>query len=340
MATQIALNTYVLLDLMLQQPSLPGDDDGWNGSTSNARRRKLQNRTNQRAHREFLTCFVCANNTELTRGLGKRKREERKLCSSISPESDSASTNDSGIITKPGCLTQRKRANLDSNALLAELWRLFYSAVGPQRIDHSNLERVGRICVAKGIESEGIITAFQQWANHQNIASSPRIDCVLVLVKFNLFRAFISNGKKLGFSTAEQYLGHDELSPFVKPVHPEDTLLSLHSLPLALRPTKSQCQTPHHPWLDLLPDPVMRDNLIRESGGYDEGELCDDLIGLFSASAERNGLIVWGEPWDPSGWEVTKPFLKHWGWVLRGCDELLQATNYWREKRGEPPLNF
>jgi hypothetical protein len=244
------------------------------------------------------------------------------------------------MITKPGCLTKHKKVNLESNALLEGLWRLFYSAIGPQCIDHSYLERVGRMCVAKGLDSGGIITAFQQWANHQNTVSSPRVDCVLVLVKFNVFRAFISNGKKLGFSTAAQYLGDNELSPFVKPVQPEDTFPSLTSLPLPLRPTKSQCQIPHHPWLDLLPDPVMRDNLLRESGGYDEGELCDDLVGLSSASTDGNGLIIWGEPWDPSGWEVTKPFLKNWGWVLHGCDGLLRATNYWREKRGEPSLEF
>jgi hypothetical protein len=84
----------------------------------------------------------------------------------------------------------------------------------------------------------------------------------------------------------------------------------------------------------------MRDNLIRASGAYDKEELCVDLIGLLNTSAGRSGLIIWGEPWDPSGWEVTKPFLKHWGWALRGCDELLRATNYWREKRGDHRLSF
>jgi hypothetical protein len=58
MATQIALNPYALLDLMLRQPSLLGEYDGWNGSMSNVRRRKLQNRVNQRAHREFSMYFV------------------------------------------------------------------------------------------------------------------------------------------------------------------------------------------------------------------------------------------------------------------------------------------
>jgi hypothetical protein len=53
MTTQIALSPFILLDRMLQQPVLLGDDDDWTGSSSVARRRKLQNRINQRAHREF-----------------------------------------------------------------------------------------------------------------------------------------------------------------------------------------------------------------------------------------------------------------------------------------------
>lgn len=59
MATPIAnsRSPRILLDRMLQQPGLLGDDDDWTGSTSFARR-KLQNRTNQRAHREFRGGFV------------------------------------------------------------------------------------------------------------------------------------------------------------------------------------------------------------------------------------------------------------------------------------------
>ena len=214
---------------------------------------------------------------------------------------------------------------------------MFYSAVSPQYVDCKILKRVGKLCGSDDIESERTITALQQWAKYQNAASSPRTDCLLILVKFNVFRALLNNGKMLGFSTAEEYLNDDAISPFVNPMRPEE---SLRSLPLALRPTSFQCQTPHHPWLDLFPHPVMRDNLIRASGAYYKQGLCAVLIGLFDSSTGRSGLIIWGEPWDPSGWEVTEPFMKHWGWTLCGCDELLRATNYWRGKRGEPPLKL
>lgn len=237
-------------------------------------------------------------------------------------------------------MPQHERANTDACVSLEGLWRLFYSAVGSQQIDRSNLERVGKLCKANGVESESNIAAFQQWVKCQNAVSSPRTDSLLVLVKFNIVRALLSNGIMLGFSTAGQYLDADALSPFFERIRPEGPHPSVSSLPPALRPTKFQCQIPHHPWLDLFPDPVMRDNLIRAGDAYDKDQLCLDMVGLFSASTGRNGLIIWGEPWDPTGWEVTKPFLKHWGWALRGCEELLRATNYWRQKRGDPSLKF
>jgi len=54
MATEIALSPYILLDSMLQQPGMLGDDDHWIGPMGfSKKRRKIQNRINQRAHREF-----------------------------------------------------------------------------------------------------------------------------------------------------------------------------------------------------------------------------------------------------------------------------------------------
>lgn len=244
---------------------------------------------------------------------------------------------DSSTLIKPSGWMQRERATTDSCASLEELWSLFHLAVRPQRMDRLNLEQVGKLCKTKSIESAGAIRAFQQWIQSQNAASSPSTDSLFVLVKFNVFRALLNNGKRLGFSTAREYFDHDAISLFPKPVSPEE---SLPSLPLALRPTRMQFQTPHHPSLDLLPDPVMRDNFMRASGTYDEDQLWVDLIGLFSASTGRSGMIIWGEPWDPAGWEVTEPFLKHWRWALRGCQELLPATNYWCQSRGEPSLRF
>lgn len=85
----------------------------------------------------------------------------------------------------------------------------------------------------------------------------------------------------------------------------------------------------------------MRDNLILADGTYDEEELCGDLVGgLYEGfdDLESKGIMVWGEPWSPTGWEATEGFVRKWGWMLKGCHEAAQATNYWRSQRGEERL--
>lgn len=83
----------------------------------------------------------------------------------------------------------------------------------------------------------------------------------------------------------------------------------------------------------------MRDTLILAADVYDEFNLCEDMCGLYNQKS-GTGLIIWGEPWDPTGWEITPHFLSRWAWTLKGCEELMISTNYWRERRGERPLNF
>ena len=76
--------------------------------------------------------------------------------------------------------------------------------------------------------------------------------------------------------------------------------------------------------------------------GFDEDELCVEVFHPYDQceSEEKPALIVWGESGDIRGWEVNVAFLKKWGWLLRGCNELLQSTNAWRMQRGEKTLNF
>ena len=62
--------------------------------------------------------------------------------------------------------------------------------------------------------------------------------------------------------------------------------------------------------------------------------------GLFEgySDLEMRGMLIWGEPWRIDGWEVTEGFLRKWGWLLKGCDEMIEASNRWRGLRGEEPL--
>lgn len=53
----------------------------------------------------------------------------------------------------------------------------------------------------------------------------------------------------------------------------------------------------------------------------------------------ESGIISWSDPWEATGWEATELFVKKWGFLLRGCEDVLKASNQWRERRGEDSLS-
>jgi len=52
----------------------------------------------------------------------------------------------------------------------------------------------------------------------------------------------------------------------------------------------------------------------------------------------RTGLIVWDYPWLQRSWEVDELFARKYRVLLRGCEELIRSTNFWRRRRGEDDL--
>ncbi|KAH8807314.1 hypothetical protein F5884DRAFT_340278 [Xylogone sp. PMI_703] len=160
--------------------------------------------------------------------------------------------------------------------------------------------------------------------------------------------------------------------------HQHNTCSDSYTLPPSLYPTQLQQQVPHFGWIDLFPFPQLRDNIILcfENDYIDEDTLVTDLIGTMfdhftcegnpsndatglghsddSSSynslnpatddterplgREELGIIAWSDPWDISGWELTETFVRKWGFLLRGCAEILAQTNVWRAIRGEDPL--
>ena len=87
----------------------------------------------------------------------------------------------------------------------------------------------------------------------------------------------------------------------------------------------------------------MRDNAIRTMGTFNHEELCNDMVGGFYQgrnTIELTGVLVWGDPWEFRGWEVTEGFVKKWGFLLKDCSEIIVATNQWRTMRGDEPLVF
>jgi hypothetical protein len=175
---------------------------------------------------------------------------------------------------------------------------------------------------------------LEKVAFHYYYSGTPRTDLLLHLVQFNFTRALMENTRILGL-TSDQ-LHDDAISPFntLGPWQND----SLQNLPIMLQPTAIQRCIPHHPWLDLLPEPQLRDNLILAGDFEEETQLCLDMKGSGTPKSQRSGIIVWGDPWDPLGWEITEPFAHSWGWVIRNCRDLAYSTNQWRAKRHERPL--
>lgn len=167
---------------------------------------------------------------------------------------------------------------------------------------------------------------------YQKYLGSPAADLLLTLVQFNVFRALLRNMFSLQLSTS--WLDDVATSAIT-------TGAFNHSAPPSLLPTTLQEQVTHHPWIDLFPFPILRENILRVYDVWNgEDELCAAMVGWCNSPGARTGLISWGEPWNPYGWEATEEFCKRYGWVMRGCSELMHATNHWRAQRGESALTF
>ncbi|KAJ8097169.1 hypothetical protein POJ06DRAFT_283767 [Lipomyces tetrasporus] len=146
---------------------------------------------------------------------------------------------------------------------------------------------------------------------------SPKADHLLTLVKFNVFRAMMTF---FYFWFDKMECMQDEaVSPFstMNPGRLDP------SLPQSLRPIILQRTIPHHPWLDMFLIPTIGDDLVRAGDLFDYVQLCIDIMKFCRASPERI---------------VTEAFVKNWGWVIKGCHEIFESTNYWRAQRGEEPL--
>ncbi|KAJ5474942.1 hypothetical protein N7475_004508 [Penicillium sp. IBT 31633x] len=206
------------------------------------------------------------------------------------------------------------------------------SIVEPQDVS-SPTNREANFCPnPKHIQS--LLHEFARSAYESYAQGNPTADHLLTLIKVNVFRAFAQNLQLIGWP--EPWMEHDAISPFnsALPRKPSEMNTTNH-IPPNLQPTRLQKLVPHHPWLDFFPLPKMRDNLIEGGDDWDDEQLCHDIMGFWGESTMDAGLLVWGEPWNVQNWEVTESFLKKWQWIVRGCPELMTATNSWRARRGE-----
>jgi len=72
-----------------------------------------------------------------------------------------------------------------------------------------------------------------------------------------------------------------------------------------------QLTTIHARWIDRIPFPKMRDNLITLFGMLDDEEIIADIFTIPSFA-----ITPGCASWDPRAWKIEKPFADKWGYLL------------------------
>ncbi|KAL7933678.1 hypothetical protein V8C35DRAFT_303573 [Trichoderma chlorosporum] len=159
---------------------------------------------------------------------------------------------------------------------------------------------------------------------------------LLPVHELTLLRAVVRIAERI--DCRQQIWNLEAVSPFS-----QGNATPSEQLPVAWKPTASQLLVPHHPLLDFLPWPGVRDRVIHIFSMPDEmrppnatGPLA--LVN-FAYDFEDNSegvRIYGGDPYDPNSWEVGQVLFERWWFIFdRG---VIENSNRWRRLRGAPPL--
>ncbi|RKL44378.1 hypothetical protein BFJ72_g4111 [Fusarium proliferatum] len=298
-------------------------------------RRKLQNRINQRARRNRMS----SDDTSKTRAKQQKPTFGVKLWRVDEFGLEAGAVNDECSITKQDP-------------------RLFLTTIYKGTLSSIDVELYS-----------------QQLDMHQRLraltdGASPLSNHLLYLINYNAFRGLFQNKVTLSQVTDHLVLEEGRTEKLDVMVGLKRDAICVETglnVPSHLRPTALQSTRVHATWIDFIPFPKMRDNLITHHDHFNHRLLVTDIMGdlledvMFNKygegtgprgrrlvsrgkpgdyASDRRGLIIWGEPHRMESWEVTPRFLERWGWAVEGCPELMRATNHWRALRGEVPMVF
>jgi len=334
---------------------------GTTATTDNERRlrKRLQNRVNQRASSAYsIIDFI--QKTEMTRPhelvsyVLSEWTDELLLTGSRKLEAETASN----IKTKPRGQYQIDRWRLDEHQAVPP------SATQTATLDPSNnaLTTAVQDMLEVDTSSGGSATWFPLPVDH----------LLLHLIKYNVFRGLYENKAILEHLTVQYRTADNQtegfrshtIFPSYSVIMPLVSTLCRSTGCCSLTPTPLQMTVVHSTWINLIPFPKMRENLIKWEFAFDHSDLVKDLVGdlinlkIFrSASSSpkpalateqkvmevgdaQTGLIVWGESYRADAWEATPGFLQKWAWAVADCQELIDSTNHWRLTRGEEQLRL
>ena len=114
----------------------------------------------------------------------------------------------------------------------------------------------------------------------------------LNIPSFTLFSALYNNSRMLGISC---------LYPLPRQTPPGNS-----ELPVPLHPVPLQMEVYHLPYIDCLPLPKLRHNLILFDGLVDDETFCFDLM------TSSTFIVAGSQSWEPSGWVISQGFKERW----------------------------
>ena len=170
----------------------------------------------------------------------------------------------------------------------------------------------------------------------------------LEVLELSLLRAAVSIAKRLNIE--ELIWSLTSTSPFTTAMSsqfnvPSTSFTQYRHLPPNLQPTVTQLSQPHHPILDLLPWPTVRDKLIlvftqppdvRPKAAKSPTALLEFVYDI-EDSAE--GVRIWGDdPHSDQSWEVGEKVFSNWWWAFDG--DVIRRSNAMRKRRGAKLLGM
>ncbi|SPN99603.1 uncharacterized protein DNG_02455 [Cephalotrichum gorgonifer] len=188
-------------------------------------------------------------------------------------------------------------------------------------------------------EASGVVDPSNLFMSPPSTRSSTSFpDTYLLPVsELTILRAMLRISQRLNVTSFWQL---DAASPFTT-----GSATPQHELPVSFRPTPSQLLVPHHPIIDILPWPNVREKLIGIMQLPDEvrPEGAEGPMALLNFAYDiedgAEGIRIWGaDVYDPGAWEVGQVLFERW-WFLFDR-EIVANSNRWRMLRGASALRL
>lgn len=163
---------------------------------------------------------------------------------------------------------------------------------------------------------------------------------LLPVCELSLLKAFIRiAGRVVGDKAAIWDI--NATSPFSVP----GPAASTSHLPQTWQPTTAQMLIPHHPLLDFLPWPSVREKIIRflnlpEDMRPPAAQSPTALVQFaYDLEDGSEGVRIWGgDPYDPASWEVGQLLFERWWFIFDS--QIIEQSNRWRDMRGAAKLRI